>query len=161
MTDVTGSLKSSNMSKMNYFFPLLSFLLFLPTSVFSNQKHGTTLFPCPLHTTSLNPVCSLPKYLPKYPFLPLRALVQALIFHQSHSDFCFLILPDQICSATRAVIPKHKSGLTTSHLKIPQLCHMVSKVKSANQAFHDQVLPACLPPPSISFRWAITNCHPL
>lgn len=112
-----GSFTSSDMSKMNYFFPFTS-IPFLPIPVFSNQKSGTQLSSCPLHATNLGAVSS-PSGIPLVLLSPpLHALGQALMLClsaltiASSSDLCFLILPDQICSATRAVTPKHRSGLT-------------------------------------------------
>lgn len=155
MTDVTGSLKSSNMSKMNYFFPWLSFL-FLPTScTFKSETWHCTLSLSSTYNKS-QPCLFPPNYLPKYPpFLPLRALVQALIFHWSHSynsllswflfsDLTWSNLFSHRSSHSKTQMWPHHfpfENTSTSHLKILSSSVNTSYMVNAPSAWKASFLP--------------------
>lgn len=126
-----------------YFPPLLSFLLFLPTSVFSNQKPGAQLFPGPYMLTVPVPCSPFLNIFRALHFLPGHALIQTFTLRPPdpcNSLLLWFLLSDLMWSAPRAVIPKHESGLTTSHLVTPQICQKVSKIMS-NLLVSQQSLP--------------------
>lgn len=114
--------------------PLLSFHLY--RFLYFQITNLMLIFPLPLAYNYLVLSILLRKYF-QSPSFPLSYMPQSkpsfpsqAITAASFSTFSFLIVADQICSATRAVIPKHKPGLITCHWKIPRICYTISKIKS-------------------------------
>lgn len=77
------SLKSSNMSKMN-FFPLYFYSISTNSYVFKPEIWHSTLAPF-LHTTHFSPVVPFLNISRVLLCLPVHVLVQALILHLSNS----------------------------------------------------------------------------